>query len=237
MAASSTITRRPTTAGRAGIPWGEILPRSPLTGDTRQSPSDFALRAGAPTCASTFSPTAAWPDSGCMAMWRPIRALVRGGQRNRSGGDGARRVCGGVQRHVLRPPPEPHQPGRSTNMGDGWETRRRRGPGHDWTIVRLARRGVLATRRAGHRPLQGQRAGRCAMSWCDAPNASADALAASAVVSGASFCREPTSGRTAHRFERGGPPAERATHVRLDIYPRWWRGPSARVRSPQRRTP
>lgn len=34
-------------------------------------------------------------------------------------------------------------PGRSTHMGDGWETKRRRGPGHDWSIVRLARRGVI----------------------------------------------------------------------------------------------
>ncbi len=33
-------------------------------------------------------------------------------------------------------------PGRATNMGDGWETRRRRGPGYDWAIVRL---GALAT--------------------------------------------------------------------------------------------
>jgi allantoicase len=28
-------------------------------------------------------------------------------------------------------------PGRSTHMGNGWETKRRRGPGHDWTIIRL----------------------------------------------------------------------------------------------------
>lgn len=28
-------------------------------------------------------------------------------------------------------------PGRAINMSDGWETRRRRGPGHDWVIVRL----------------------------------------------------------------------------------------------------
>lgn len=28
-------------------------------------------------------------------------------------------------------------PGRGINMGDGWETRRRRGPGHDWVIVKL----------------------------------------------------------------------------------------------------
>lgn len=29
-------------------------------------------------------------------------------------------------------------PGRGINMGDGWETRRRRTPGHDWLIVKLA---------------------------------------------------------------------------------------------------
>jgi allantoicase len=28
-------------------------------------------------------------------------------------------------------------PGRGINMGDGWETRRRREPGHDWILVRL----------------------------------------------------------------------------------------------------
>ena len=34
-------------------------------------------------------------------------------------------------------------PGRARNMADGWETRRRRGPGHDWVILRLAAAGRL----------------------------------------------------------------------------------------------
>ena len=34
-------------------------------------------------------------------------------------------------------------PKRALNMSDGWETRRRRGPGHDWVIVRLATVGVV----------------------------------------------------------------------------------------------
>lgn len=34
-------------------------------------------------------------------------------------------------------------PGRGLNMGDGWETARRRGPGHDWAIIRLGHPGVL----------------------------------------------------------------------------------------------
>src|SRR4029078_2718963 len=35
---------------------------------------------------------------------------------------------------MLMPCPAP-------NMSDGWETRRRRGPGHDWAIVRLGATG------------------------------------------------------------------------------------------------
>jgi allantoicase len=34
-------------------------------------------------------------------------------------------------------------PGRGINMGDGWETRRRREPGHDWILVRLGAPGVI----------------------------------------------------------------------------------------------
>lgn len=34
-------------------------------------------------------------------------------------------------------------PGRGVNMGDGWETRRRREPGNDWCIVALAAPGII----------------------------------------------------------------------------------------------
>ena len=51
-------------------------------------------------------------------------------------------------------------PGDATHMGDGWETKRRRGPGHDWTIVRLGDRGHDPTGGSRHAPFQGQRAGR-----------------------------------------------------------------------------
>ncbi len=35
-------------------------------------------------------------------------------------------------------------PGRARNMGDGWETRRKRAAGPDWAVVRLGARGTLA---------------------------------------------------------------------------------------------
>lgn len=41
------------------------------------------------------------------------------------------------------PPSNLLLPGRGTNMGDGWETKRRRTPGSDWCVVRLGRRGVV----------------------------------------------------------------------------------------------
>lgn len=34
-------------------------------------------------------------------------------------------------------------PGRGINMGDGWETKRRRNPGPDWSIVKLATEGSI----------------------------------------------------------------------------------------------
>ncbi|HPE60991.1 MAG TPA: allantoicase [Thiolinea sp.] len=34
-------------------------------------------------------------------------------------------------------------PGRGINMGDGWETRRRREPGHDWAILHLGHAGEI----------------------------------------------------------------------------------------------
>ncbi len=34
-------------------------------------------------------------------------------------------------------------PGRGVNMGDGWETARRRGPGNDWVVAALGRPGTI----------------------------------------------------------------------------------------------
>ncbi len=34
-------------------------------------------------------------------------------------------------------------PGRALNMSDGWETKRRRGPGHDWVTIKLGKPGRI----------------------------------------------------------------------------------------------
>ena len=35
-------------------------------------------------------------------------------------------------------------PGKSINMGNGWETKRRRGPGYDWIILKLGQKGFVS---------------------------------------------------------------------------------------------
>lgn len=34
-------------------------------------------------------------------------------------------------------------PGRASNMGEGWETKRKRTPGYDWTVIRLGTTGMI----------------------------------------------------------------------------------------------
>ena len=72
-------------------------------------------------------------------------------------------------------------PGRGVNMGDGWETRRRREPGNDWAIVALARPGVIQEDRSGHRSLQGQLPGPLLASGGDVTGGTDDSLVTQAM--------------------------------------------------------
>ncbi|MBU6430385.1 MAG: allantoicase, partial [Cyanobacteria bacterium REEB65] len=54
-------------------------------------------------------------------------------------------------------------PGRAANMGDGWETRRRRGPGHDWIVVRLGAPGLLQEIEVDTNHFKGNYPDRCSI--------------------------------------------------------------------------
>ena len=54
----------------------------------------------------------------------------------------------GEKENLLTPAPAAFEPGHYGNRGeivDGWETRRRREPGHDWAIIRLGAPGVITS--------------------------------------------------------------------------------------------
>lgn len=62
-------------------------------------------------------------------------------------------------------------PGRSTYMGGGWETRRRRGPGHDWIVLELAAAGTLDVVEVDTGFFRGNHAQRCVLWGVHAPGA------------------------------------------------------------------
>jgi allantoicase len=105
-------------------------------------------------------------------------------------------------------------PGRSTHMGDGWETKRRRGPGHDWTIVRLARRGMIERVELDTDHFKGNAPGSCMLEACDedASQFDGDSARWTTMVPDA-----PLQPHTRHTFDVSSP--RTATHVRLNIYP------------------
>lgn len=104
-------------------------------------------------------------------------------------------------------------PGRSTHMGDGWETRRRRGPGHDWATVKLGRRGLIHRVKLDTDHYKGNAPGSCMLEYTDIESdADLDNAEWTVLVPEVSLHADAR-----HRWEDLSPAP--ATHVRLNIYP------------------
>jgi allantoicase len=107
-------------------------------------------------------------------------------------------------------------PGRAADMGGGWETRRRRGPGHDWILIRLGARGRPQLVEVDTGFFKGNYPDRCALEAIDAPEARiTDLLESPDFVP---LLPETKLGAdTRHFFPIQAPTL--ATHVRLSIFP------------------
>jgi allantoicase len=104
-------------------------------------------------------------------------------------------------------------PGQAITMSDGWETRRRRGEGNDWLVVRLAGAGHIRQAVLDTTHFVGNAPGAARLLGCDAdtadpadPDSWWDLLPRTRL--------QPDS---PHWFRTDA--ARRASHVRLDIYP------------------
>ncbi len=109
-------------------------------------------------------------------------------------------------------------PGRSENMGDGWETKRRRGPGYDWIILKLGRPGAIEKLEVDTNHFKGNYPDTCSIEGCIAPDASTEELI------NQTGWREilPQTKLEAHKrhfFEAEVSPLEGCTHLRLNIFP------------------
>ncbi len=108
-------------------------------------------------------------------------------------------------------------PGRSENMGDGWETKRRRGPGHDWLILQLGRPGAIRKIEVDTNHFKGNYPDTCSLEGVQAPGATAEELASAAWQP--ILPQTKLEAHTRHFFEQELAPLENCTHVRLNIFP------------------
>jgi allantoicase len=108
-------------------------------------------------------------------------------------------------------------PGRSENMGDGWETKRRRGPGYDWIILKLGLPGTIRRIEVDTNHFKGNYPDTCSIEGCVAPGASTEDLAIAEWREILPMTK--LQAHTRHFFEKELCPIDGCTHVRLNIYP------------------
>ncbi len=116
-------------------------------------------------------------------------------------------------------------PGRAVNMGGGWETRRKRLPGHDWILVRLGAPGEVGLVEIDTNHFKGNYADRFALRGIHAPGARITDLVPVGSYGGGeaawqTLIEETKLGASARHFFRDevslrGP----FTHLRLDVFP------------------
>ncbi len=110
-------------------------------------------------------------------------------------------------------------PGLARNMGEGWETRRRRGPGHDWAIVKLGTPGIIRRIEVSTAHFKGNFPESCAIDACFAADAAADASAGAPQEWKPLLAKSQLKANARHVFRKQLHKIGPATHVRLNIYP------------------
>lgn len=109
-------------------------------------------------------------------------------------------------------------PGRGEHMGDAWETRRKRGPGYDWVIVKLGCAGTVKKIDVDTAFHIGNYPDMCSIDACNAPGRTVDNLTWTEMDWKEVLPKSKLEADRSHIFEKlqdVGP----VTHVRLNIYP------------------
>jgi allantoicase len=209
-----------------GAPWTTILPKSPLRGDAHNYFEIQGLEALGPKPEArpwSYLRLNIYPDGG-VARLRVYGDVVvtwdrvaRGGRpvdlaEIRNGGLvlGASDMHFGAKDNII-------MPGRAANMGDGWETRRRRGPGYDWAIVRLGTTGRVRRIEIDTSHFKGNYPESASVEGCLAPGANTVALAEADWHD--LLPRTKLEPDRRHMFSDELQETGPVSHVRLNIYP------------------
>ena len=110
-------------------------------------------------------------------------------------------------------------PGHPLTMGGGWETKRRRGPGYDWIIVRLGARAAICKIVVETEHYKGNYPDRCSIDACDVRDAVAQDLIIGKVGWHEILASSKLEADAVRGFESELKVSGAATHVRLNIYP------------------
>ncbi|MDP9343890.1 MAG: allantoicase [Actinomycetota bacterium] len=195
-------------------PWQSLLAETPLEGDAR---NEFAIDGGGQV---THLRLNIHPDGGVARLrvhGEPLpdlrRLVSRAGEADlaliANGG-----LVIGASDTFFASPHNLTTVGDARDMSDGWETRRRRGPGHDWAIVRLAAEADIDRVEVDTTNYKGNHPDTCSVEACVA---SGDRSVESAewfeVLPSARL--RPHARHLSDVSGAGGP----ATHVRLNIHP------------------
>jgi allantoicase len=106
------------------------------------------------------------------------------------------------------------KPGPSRTMADGWETRRRRGPGNDWAIVKLAADGTVERIELDTTHFKGNAPASCTIEAAHAPDARADQIESWRLL-----LASPLQPHTRHVFDDELRRIGHVTHLKLSVFP------------------
>src|SRR5205085_4830741 len=110
-------------------------------------------------------------------------------------------------------------PGRAADMSDGWETKRRRGPGHDWCVIRLGAAGLIRRVEVDTSHFKGNYPESCSLEACCAPEGTDDIAALDALTWARILPRTRLQAHTRHFYEEELQVVGRLTHARFQIFP------------------
>ncbi|HJU64562.1 MAG TPA: allantoicase, partial [Gemmatimonadaceae bacterium] len=200
------------------VNWVRVLPRTALQGDTR---NEFVVNLADRFTHLRFN---IYPDGGVarLRVFGEVQPSASRFSLARGEVDLAAIENGGLvvacsdmffgHRHNLI------MPGRSINMGDGWETKRRRGPGNDWSIIRLGARGVIHRVEVDTDHFKGNAPESCSLEGYDAVGASLEELTDSSRSWLELLPRTRLQPHARHQFGELES-LDAVTHVRFNIFP------------------
>jgi allantoicase len=199
--------------------WVEILPKTALKGDTQNLiPIQSALRC-------THLRFKIYPDGG-VARLRVHGEVVPDMKPLAAGAgeidlvaveNGGRAIISSDQ--FFNEPLNLLMPGRGKDMSDGWETKRRRGPGFDWVVLQLGIEGTIRGVEVDTAHFKGNFPESCSLEACHAQMSAAADLRTANLPWKEILPRTKLKANARHVFRGQIQDAGVASHVRFNIYP------------------